>query len=295
MTDVGAPQDDAKLERPGGLLSRIDGHIVIYHEPASLQAEQYRALRANLAAMNPKGAPWTIALTSARKGEGKTVTAVNLAACLAELPGSRVCIVDADCRSPGVAALLGVQPRGGMTDVLSGRSNARDVIRPTILPGLDCIHAGPEPENPAELLDRPAFTAFLEELKRRYSWIVLDTPPVNPFTDGCVVASRCDGCLVVVRLLAAPKDLVASTLDAIRTAGGRLLGTFLTGLQPDRDDGEEVAGYERISAGDRRTLGRRGKEDRQRRQAERQRLKQERALLRQRKRDVAGGDSSPPV
>lgn len=285
-----------EYERPGGLLSKVDGHIVLYHDPHSLQAEQYRAFRANLVAMNPAGAPWAIAVTSARKGEGKSVSAANLAACLAELPGSRICLVDVDSRAPKQALLLGLTPRLGVTEVLQGQCKLREVLRPTVVNGLDCVHAGAEPPNPAELLGSDAFGSMLTELRRLYSWIVIDAPPVNPFTDPCVVAARCNGAIFVVRLQTAPRELVSSSLDAIRNAGGKLLGTFVTGLTPDSDD-EDVAGYERKGADERALLARRGATERARRRAERQRVQAEKATLKRikstRAADVADDDEHP--
>ncbi|RKY20321.1 MAG: hypothetical protein DRQ55_08005 [Planctomycetota bacterium] len=297
--DPAAPDAEPELEsesfeRPGGLLSRIDGHVIIYHQPHSLQAEQYRAFRATLSAMNPGGAPWAIVVTSARKGEGKSTTATNLAACLAELPGQRVCIVDADSRSPSQAQLLGCTPRVGLTEVLEGKAALNEATMVTLLPGLDCVHSGREPANPAEVLGSDAFAHLLGELKRRYSWIVLDSPPVNPFTDPCVLAAQCDGAILVVRLQTAPRELVTSSVDAITNAGGRVLGTFVTGLTPDTDDDAEVSGYERISDEDRALLRKGGKDERELRKQERERSKREKAAVKQQRRQ-GGADEEFPV
>lgn len=283
-----ASGDPARFERPGGLLSKVDGHVVIYHDPHSLQAEQYRSLRANLVARNPGGAPWAIVMTSARKGEGKSVTAVNLAACLAELPGARVCLVDLDCRSPSLAPLLGVTGKKGVTDLLDGRAKLLEVLRPTLLHGLDCIPAGAEPENPSELLGNDAFTAFIDDLKRRYSWIVLDAPPVNPFTDPCVAAARCEGAIMVVRLQTAARELVSASVDAIRNAGGKLLGTFVTGLSADVDH-DDTGEYAVPGSGRRAVLG----GEKAARKQERQLIKEEKATLKARKKGRNADDQHP--
>ncbi|MDG2149606.1 MAG: CpsD/CapB family tyrosine-protein kinase [Planctomycetota bacterium] len=229
-------QQEHVRERPGGLLSRVDGHLVMYHEPGALHAEQYRACRTNLMAINRSGAPWAIVVTSSQRGEGKSITAANLAACLAEAPGAKVCLLDLDSRAPSLGRILGVDMDQGVTELIKGDVSLSQVRVPTVIPNMDVICAGAEPDNPAELLGSEQFVNLITELKRRYSWIILDSPPVNPWTDACVVSALVNGALVVVRLQEAPREKVNRSLDLIRSAGGQVLGTFLTGLTVDRDD-----------------------------------------------------------
>jgi capsular exopolysaccharide synthesis family protein len=235
----------AQAERPGGLLSRVSSALLLYHDPRSPHAEQYRAFRTNLTALNRGGGPWAVVFTSARKGEGKSITTANVAACLAELPGSRVCLLDVDFRRPALAALLGLDNQPGLTELLSDEANLQRVLRPTVVPGLDLLPAGDEPRNPAELLGGERLANLLAELKRRYTWILIDTPPVNPFTDACVLAPRTNGVVVVVRMEQTPRDLVQRSMQSIQRAGGKVLGSFLTGMASDREDADR-GGYARI-------------------------------------------------
>jgi capsular exopolysaccharide synthesis family protein len=238
--------EEKELERPGGLLSKVDGHLVMYHDPSGLQAEQYRACRTNLSALNRAGAPWAIVVTSSKRGEGKSITAANLAACLAEVPGTKVCVLDLDSRAPGLGSILGVDMDRGVTELIKGDVSLNQVRVPTVVPNLDVICAGVEPDSPAELLGCDQFVNHMEELKRRYSWIILDAPPVNPWTDACVVSALVEGALVVVRLQETPRSTVNRSIDLIGAAGGRIIGTFLTGLVPDRvDAGHYAYGYPR--------------------------------------------------
>ncbi|MCB9898927.1 MAG: polysaccharide biosynthesis tyrosine autokinase [Planctomycetes bacterium] len=269
-----APTD---FERPGGPLSRYDAHLVMYHDPHSLQAEQYRTCRTNLTALNKSGAPWTIVVTSSKEGEGKSVTASNLAVCLAELPGARVCLLDTDFRAPTQGAVFGIESPVGLHELLTGAASWKEAVRPTGIPALDVIVAGSEPPNSAELLGGPLFSDLLEELGRRYTWILVDTPPVNPFTDACVVSTRANGTLVVVRLQETPRELVTRTIDALTTAGGRVFGTFLTGVVPDRDDAERQE-YYRVEG----ESGDDAERRRQRQKLERKLRRQERAWLKKR-------------
>jgi len=281
-------------ERPGGLLSTVDPHLVMYHDPRSLHAEQYRACRTNLVALNRTGGPWAIVVTSSKKGEGKSVSAANLAACLAELPAMRVCLVDVDFRSPAQGGILGVETGPGVSELLDDRASLTEIVHHTIIPNLDLIGAGDEPGSPAEMLGSERFSNLIHELKRRYTWVVIDTPPVNPYTDACTLSGCTNGTVIIVRMDETIKDLVDRTVTNVRSAGGRVLGTFLTGLSADRDDADRQ-GYYRVDAGD-YELARQERDRRKSRERTEKRLrKQEKAFLRKQKDDAEAGDDGPKV
>lgn len=283
QSDVPAPggaPDAVPRERPGGLLSRIGPALVMYHDPRSLHAEQYRACRTNLAALNRAGGPWAVVVTSSRKGEGKSVSSANLAACFAELPGTRVCLVDTDFRMPSQAALYGLSNVPGVTELLADAATLKQVVTPTVVPNLDLLPAGREPKSPAELLGGERFGNLLGELKRRYTWVLIDTPPVHPYTDACVLAPRTNGVLLVVRMEETARELAQRSMDSIRAAGGRVLGSFLTGLPTDREDADRV-GYYRVDAGEKELAQREREREKHRAEAEKRLRSQERAWLEQ--------------
>ncbi len=268
-----------EFERPGGLLSRVDQNLIMYHDARSLHAEQYRACRTNLTAMNREGGPWALVVTSSVKGEGKSVTTANLAACMAELPGTRVCLLDTDFRAPSQSGIFGIPEEPGISELILDEASFKDVLYPTVVKNLDLVPAGREPASPAELLSSERFINLLQELKRRYSWVIIDTPPVNPYTDGCVLAAITNGALVVLRMEETNRELVQRTMQNIRTAGGRVLGTFLTGLAPDRDDSDR-AGYYRVDASDREMTRKGSARLKARKKAEARLRQQEKAYLR---------------
>ncbi|MGQ0552678.1 MAG: CpsD/CapB family tyrosine-protein kinase [Planctomycetota bacterium] len=275
-------------ERPGGLLSRISHQVVMYHDARSLHAEQYRACRTNLAALNRGGGPWSVVVTSSRKGEGKSVTAANVAACLGELSGARVCLIDADFRSPRQAGLFGLPNQPGLTELHDDKATLKQVLLPTVLSALHVLPAGSEPRSTAELLGSERFANLIDELKRRYTWVLIDTPPVNPYTDACVLAARCNGALLVVRMEQTTRDLVARSIHNLQRAGGRVLGSFLTGLTPDRDDSDRY-GYYRQNLDDEDLARQEVQRAKARRAAQRRLLAQEKAWLKER----AQSDTSP--
>jgi capsular exopolysaccharide synthesis family protein len=275
VTDSNLPHE---VERPGGLLSKVSGALIMYHDPRSLHAEQYRSARTNLTALNRRGGPWSLVITSSKKGEGKSVTAANLAACLAELPGTKVCLIDTDFRAPTQAGVFGIDNQPGLSDLIEDRAAYKDVMHETVVPNLHVMCAGEEPRSPAEVLGSERFGNLIGELKRRYTWILLDTPPVNPYTDACVLTAQCNGSLLVVRMDETNKELVQRSMQNLVRAGGKVLGTFLAGMPTDREDSDR-AGYYRLDAGDRELAKQEVARARARRKAERRLRTQEKAFL----------------
>lgn len=292
-----APAPPGDVERPGGLLSRIAPNVVMYHDPRCLHAEQYRTCRTNLTALNRGGAPWAMVVTSSRKGEGKSVTAANLAMCMAELPSTRVCLIDADFRAAAQADIFGLDNTPGLAELLRDKAALGPVLRSTAIAQLDVMPSGDEPNSPAELLGGERFANLLGELKRRYTWIVIDTPPVNPYTDACVASSRTNGALLVVRMQQTQRDMVQRAAQSIVAAGGRLLGTFLTGLPPDREQYDYYTYDRSKTAGDKTRSRHEVARQRAKRDAERRLRQQEKAYLKQSRRtqDKDGDREEPQV
>ena len=283
--------EPGSTERPGGLLSRIAANVIMYHDPRSLHAEQYRTCRTNLTALNRAGAPWAVVVTSSRKGEGKSVTAANLAVCLAEMPATRVCLIDADFRAAAQCELLGVENSPGLADLLTDQAKLANVLRGTTVEKLDILPSGDEPTSSAELLGGERFANLLGELKRRYSWIVIDTPPVNPYTDACVATARTNGALLVVRMQQTQRDIVQRAAQSINAAGGRLLGTFLTGLPPDRGQYDYYT-YDRSSTSSESSRARHElSRQKARREAERRLRQQEKAYLKHTREEDKGQET----
>ena len=221
----------------------IDPHVVMYHEPKSIQAEQYRAFRTNILAMGGRGSR-AIAITSAMKGEGKSLTAANIAICLAEAPGTRVCLIDTDFRAPRVSRLLALGKGAGLSDLLLDDLNLNEVLVDTKVKDLLAIRAGREPRNPAELLGSDRIRDLLSVLKTEFTHILCDTPPVNPYTDAAVLGSRMDGVLLVVRMNQTLKEQAERTKEVLQRAGANIIGVFLTDTMPANED--ELRYYRRL-------------------------------------------------
>ncbi|MFY9342612.1 MAG: CpsD/CapB family tyrosine-protein kinase [Planctomycetota bacterium] len=226
----------------------VNPYLVLFHEPAGYRAEQIRALRNRLVAMNPDGEPKTLVVTSAVRGEGKTVAAINLAMALAELERNQVLLIDADLRRPSCERYLNLNAEVGLSDVLMGRVGVEKVLRPAGHRNLMLLGAGTRIDNPAEVLGSSRLDELFRRLKEKFHYVVIDTPPVLPSTDAGVLAARADGTLLVVRLEHSLKKQTKEALRTVQDMGGNVLGTFVTELRGQDPESDRRLAYDR--AGD---------------------------------------------
>ncbi len=219
----------------------VDSHLVVYHEPQGALAEQYRTFRTNLVALNPGGAPRALAFTSTLRGEGRSLTVANLAVALAELPETRVLIVDADLRAPRQAQLFGLPREPGLADLVLDFAPLEKTVARTTIGGLNVLPAGRLVKNPSELLGSSRTSELVSALKAEYSYILFDTPPSLNFADAAVLGHRLDGLLMVVRVEQTARVQVTRATELLRNAGCNVLGSFLAGARSDDRRGRDDA------------------------------------------------------
>ncbi|MEJ2887843.1 polysaccharide biosynthesis tyrosine autokinase [Actinomycetospora aeridis] len=214
--------------------------LAVRERPASSASEAYRKLRSNLrfVTVDREDGAAVVMITSAVPGEGKSTTAANVALSLADL-GNRVLLLEADLRRPVLAETFGLEPAVGLTTVLAtGAPVAHAVQRAG---RLDVVVAGPVPPNPSELLESKRLAATLDELRARYDWVIVDSAPLLPVTDGAVLSHRCDGVVLLARHGTTSSGAVRQAVATLTTAGANLLGTVLT--QVPRSGGEGYGRY----------------------------------------------------
>jgi len=208
--------------------------LCVITAPRSQQAEQFRVLRNSIQALNPDGASHTLVLTSALRGEGKTVATMNLAAAMTELPGIQVLVVDADLHQPSIEESLGLPLRKGLADLLAGGVSLDNAVRATSVPGVSILGAGTLPKNPSQLLGSDRMRTVLDKLRQNYSYVLIDTPAAAGVSDASLLGAMADGILMVVRLGSTPRQFVQQTINVLESLGGNVLGTCLTGAEePD--------------------------------------------------------------
>jgi polysaccharide biosynthesis transport protein len=204
--------------------------MVTQVRPQSQMAESYRALRTSLLLSNLGAPPKVIMVTSARPQEGKTTTSINTAIVLAQ-KGVRVLLIDADLRRPSVHKTLGMGPRSGLSNVLTGSANMQQAISVSpILPNLWILPAGTPPPNPAELLASSNMKDLIDGLRDQYDHIVIDTPPTLSVTDAVVLSSRADATILVIRSGQTTKQALRRSRDILMQVNAHVAGVLLNAV-----------------------------------------------------------------
>lgn len=192
----------------------------------SLIGESYRHLRTALMVSRAESPPQVMMMTSATRGEGKTVTAVNTAIVLAQFEG-RVLLIDGDLRKGRCHHMLGVGKGAGLTEVLTGRQEVEEVVTRTSVDRLFFLSSGCSAPNPTELLGSRKMRETLRILREQFQYIVIDSPPVMPVTDAIVMSTMVDGVVVVVRAGETSRKYVKTTCARLRQARAKIFGTVL--------------------------------------------------------------------
>ena len=217
------------------------GSLMSGGQTFSIGIEAFRNLRTSLIWSDGGEALKTLVVTSAAPGEGKTLTAANLAVTLA-YDGLRVLLVDCDIRRPRVHGLFRMPRSPGLMELLTASHHPSgdpvsgpDAIRDTSIAGLSVLTCGALPSNAANLLSSTRMRVLLDELREQYDIIVLDTPPVLATADAGIVASLTDGVLLVVRAGATDRNAAQRAYQQLANVGARVVGTVLN------DPGGQVA------------------------------------------------------
>ncbi len=188
-------------------------------------AEAYKRLRANLLLSFPAEQKCrVIGMTSANRGEGKSITAINLAYTFAET-GKKTLLIEADMRLPNLAARLDIAEDPGLSNLLVNLAKQEEVLqRSPVQDNLHVITAGDIPPNPSELLGSERMKACLQELCVTYDYIVLDLPPVNIVSDALALARMVDGFVFVVRQEFSARQSVIQAMRQLEMVGAKILG-----------------------------------------------------------------------
>ncbi len=190
------------------------------------RAEAFRTLRTNLQFADVDDPPRVITITSALPAEGKTTTACNIALTLAQ-SGARVVLVEGDLRKPAVGKYFGISNAAGLTNVLAGQHELRDVIVSYQRDTLAVLPSGPTPPNPSEMLGSQQMSHLLNSLANHYDLVIIDAPPLLPVTDAAVLAAAADGAILVVRHGKSRREEVERAQQALSSVNAKVLGTVL--------------------------------------------------------------------
>jgi capsular exopolysaccharide synthesis family protein len=216
-----------KSERPGTI------ELVPHFFPNSRLAESYRSIRTALLLSSADNPVKSIAVTSALPGEGKTVSVANLAVTLAQ-SGKTVLVVDADLRRPRQHRLFKVKNTFGLTTYLTDSVPIKDVIKPTEIPNLFLVNAGPIPPNPAELLGSEKMTRFIRMMTDDCDFILFDLPPMLEISDALVLGAKVDGMVLVVHGDKTSREALKKAREKLDLLKVRTIGVVINNVTVPR-------------------------------------------------------------
>jgi capsular exopolysaccharide synthesis family protein len=201
-------------------------------------AEAYRHLRTSVLLSTAGRAPKSLLVTSSLPGEGKTTTAVNTAISLVQT-GASVVIIDADMRRPRLQTIFDMHEQEGLSSILSSdttEAEMLELVRTDEATGLNVLTSGPIPPNPAELVGSDQMRRLMTALQARYTYVVVDSPPISSFTDGVLIATMVDGVLLVVHGGKSSRHIVRRSKQLLNDVGSKVFGVVLNNVNLQSHD-----------------------------------------------------------
>ena len=210
--------------------AELNRELTVAIDPFSEEAEIFRDIRSQLlmSVMAPEQRTAALAVVSPGVGDGKTFFAANMAVSFSQV-GGRTLLIDADMRTPRQHELFGVPNGMGLSNILAGRADAdTEVIQQTAaLPNFFLLAAGAIPPNPLELIQRPAFSLLMQELRSKFDHVVVDTPAASHGADCRVLAAKCGAALVIGRRDASRITAMHKLLSQLGKSQTKLAGVMI--------------------------------------------------------------------
>jgi len=235
-TSIGKKRPDRRERRDEAM------DLVVQFAPESAFAEQYRSVRTSLLFSMDDMNRRALAVTSPLPQDGKTATACNLAASLAQA-GKRVVVVDADLRKPRLHRVFRTKNLNGLAKYLMAGLALDDLVRATAIPGLFLVNAGPQASDPLELLGSDKLATLFAQLKKDFDFVLVDTPPALAVSDALVVGSRLDGAIMVVRRGQTPREALRRAQEKLDAYKIKTLGVVINAVRMRDLDEYHVSSY----------------------------------------------------
>ncbi len=213
-------------------IKRIDAQLVTYDYSPTPIGEAYRALRTKIMFSKSMGKIRTLLVTSFSPGDGKSFTSSNLAITLAQHK-TRVLLVDADLRRGVQHNTFSVAKEPGFSNYLMGVATMDKIVQETHVPNLYMVSCGSMIPNPSELLGSLRLRRFIDEAKRRFDFVMFDTPPLNAATDSVVLGTQVDGVLIIARADVTNRNVAKQKLELFENVPVNIIGVVLNGADLD--------------------------------------------------------------
>ena len=213
--------------------------LVMLTDPRSISAERFRRLKTRLV---HQYAPRVMVVTSGIPGEGKSTVSFNLALAFAGESGEKTLLIDADLRRPSIGRHLSPPPKLGLAELLTEQAEIPHAVLHIKGSSLDVLPAGEMPRrDPLELLASERAKAVINEFREKYERVIIDSPPIIPFTDADVLGAMSDGIILVARSGVTPRGVYSQEIGSVSSA--RILGTVLNAAPAGLGRGN--SGYDR--------------------------------------------------
>lgn len=214
-------------------VNKDNTNLAVFDKPKSALSESFRAIRSSLQFLykkqNVDGAK-TLMITSSISGEGKTFCSINIATVFA-LSEKKTVIIGLDLRKPKLAEEFNLSNDVGVVNYLIKQKTVDEIINHTHIPHLDVILSGPVPPNPAEMIMSEGMGELIQELKQKYDYIILDTPPVGLVSDALELAQYCDVTLYIVRQNFTKKEMISLLNNRVKRGELNNTSIILNGLE----------------------------------------------------------------
>ena len=191
--------------------------------------ESYREIRTYLTINDEMK---TILVTSAEMNEGKTTTICNLAKCFGELDDIKVILIDCDFKKRGVSRKLGIQNPFGVSDIVFGNKKLDECIQK--VEDIDVLPSGGVPNNTSMLLNSKVMKNLVSELREKYDYVFIDSPPICRLNDACIIAQYVDGTVLVNASKEIDSKVAKLTLEKLKKVGANIIGVVLNKFRSEQ-------------------------------------------------------------
>jgi len=207
--------------------------LIPYNQPMSMLSEAIFQIRSSIMLSISEAPPQVILTTSANPEEGKSTFSSHLAIAMSS-PDRKSILLDCDLRKPTMHKIFSLPVQPGLTNYLTGNATLEEIIRPSGVPNLYFVPAGPTPPNPNELFNSAAFKNLVNHLRREFHSIIIDSPPVIGFADGRSLAANADGVVLIVKHHSTTREAGRLAVQMLSQNHGRILGGILSMARKDR-------------------------------------------------------------
>jgi succinoglycan biosynthesis transport protein ExoP len=208
--------------------------LIVFNDPTSSASESYRGIRTGILFSTSTGPPRSLLITSADVKEGKTITCSNLAITMAQA-GQKILMLDCDMRIPRLHELFNLGNERGLSNVLIGEIDWKEVKTPIPIPNLEVIPSGPIPPNPADLIGSDRMRDLIKQATQEYACILFDSSPVGAVTDPVILSRFVEGVVLVVKAGQTIKERVADSFRLLKDVQAHVLGVVLNDIKIGKD------------------------------------------------------------